>query len=89
MSKTGIYVNAGMPTNYLKTKAFMKKKQIPAERLEEILFSIFIHFSFSFSFFFSLTAHMRPGIQIQVRNTVFLPLASFEDTFTQGMRLEI
>ena len=35
------------------------------------------------------TAHVRTGIQIQLRNTPILQLASFEDTFTQGMRLEI
>ena len=32
---------------------------------------------------------MRPGIQIQVRDTPFLQLASFEEIFTQGMRLEM
>ena len=32
---------------------------------------------------------MWPGIQIQVRDTPFLQLASFEEIFTQGMRLEM
>ena len=32
---------------------------------------------------------MRPGIQIQVRDTPSLQLASFEEIFTQGMRLEM
>ena len=31
---------------------------------------------------------MWPGIQIQVRNTPFLQLASFEETFTQGMQMQ-
>ena len=35
------------------------------------------------------TAHVRTGFQMQLRNTPILQLASFEDTFTQGMRLEI
>ena len=34
-------------------------------------------------------ALVRPGIQIQVRDTPFLQLASFEEIFTQGMRLEM
>ena len=32
---------------------------------------------------------MRPGIQIQVGDTSSLQLASFEEIFTQGMRLEM
>ena len=35
------------------------------------------------------TAHVRPGIQILVRNRPFLQLASFEDTFTEEMELEM
>ena len=36
-----------------------------------------------------LTALVRPGIQIQVRDTPSLQLASFEEIFTQGMPLEM
>ena len=35
------------------------------------------------------TTHVWPGIQILVRNKPFLQLASFEDTFTEEMELEM
>ena len=35
------------------------------------------------------TTHVWPGIQILVRNKPFLQLASFDDTFTEEMELEM
>ena len=77
MPNTGINVSAYMHKNYLKTKVFMQKKQVPVERLKEILCSTLIQ------------PHVDHAYAAWYPDRPILQLASFEDTFTKGMRLEI
>ena len=68
------------------TKIFTKlkclcRKQVSVERLEEILCSTLIQPHFD-----RACAARYP---VQVRNTPFLQLASFGETFSKGMRLEM
>ena len=55
----------------------MQKKQVPVERLKEILCSNLIQ------------PHVDHACSAWYPDRPILQLASFEDTFTQGMRLEI
>ena len=56
---------------------YVKKKQVPVERLKEILCSTLIQ------------PHVDHACSAWYPDRPILQLASFEDTFTQGMRLEI
>ena len=51
-----------------------------------ITFFIKLDFYVILLFSHTLTAHVPPGIQIKIRNTPFLQLASSKDIFTQGMQ---
>ena len=81
MPNTGIYVNVGMHKNYLKTKVFMQKNRFLSKDWRIFYVALTLNHT--------SIALVRPGIQIQVRDTPFLQLASFEEIFTQGMRLEM
>ena len=81
MPNTGIYVNVSMHKNYLKTKVFFVEKQIPVERLEDILCSTYVKPHFD-----RACAASYPDIS---KRSPFLQLTLFEEIFTQGMRLEI
>ena len=81
MPNTGIYVSAGMHKNYLKTKVFMQKSRFLSKD-RRIFYVALILNLYS-------TGLVRPGIQIQVRDTPSLQLASFEEIFTQVLRLEM
>ena len=58
-------------------KFLCKKKQVPVERLKEILCSTLIQ------------PHIDHVCAAWYPDSPILQLASFKDTFTQGMRLEI
>ena len=81
MPNKGIYVNVGMHKNYLKTKVFMQKNRFLSKDWRIFYVALTLNHT--------SIALVQPGIQIQVRDTPFLQLASFEEIFTQGMRLEM
>ena len=74
MPNTGIYVSAYMHKNYL--KFLCKREHVPVERLKEILCSTLIQ------------QNVDHACSAWYSDRLILQLASFEDTFTQGMRLE-
>ena len=55
----GIYCNAGLHKNYLKTKVFIQKKRVLFQKFKEAFKLLFSHIS---------TTHVRCGVQIQKRN---------------------
>ena len=77
----GIYVVAGMHKNYLKTKVFMQRNRFLSKDRRIFYVALILNLI--------STTLVRPGIQIQVGDTPSLQLASFEEIFTQGMRLEM